>query len=263
MRGFTIVHVLLFLLALLVYNCARAQDYVVSIKGDTLRGDTKPIAFGIDKKVQVTLASKKKTTLSIFQVKEFRYRGDLFHPVKNEKGYTFMKLVRGGYLSLYAFQLENQHTYDGLYLVKRDGARTEVPNLGFRKVVGKFLEDCAGITSKIQSGTYGKKDILAVVDEYNECISQRTNVFTSATIRQEENKKDISEWNKLEDQVKSRPEFDGKADVLEMISDIKGKIKRDEKVPNFLVEGLKKSLAGSDDLLAQLDSALNELKSNQ
>jgi len=263
MRTFTIVHVLLLLLALLVYNCAGAQDYAIHVKGDTLKGEVKPITSGIDKKVVVTTPDKRKTSLSIFQVREFSHKGSTFHPVKNEKGYTFMKILKSGYLSLYAFQQENQYAYDGLFLLKKDGSRMEVPNLSFRKVVGKFLSDCEGVSGKIQSGEYGKKDLEKIIDEYNSCISGRTSQFSRVVVKKEAMQKDLSAWDRLENNVKAKPDFEGKNDAIEMITDIKGKIKREEKVPNFLVEGLKKSLNGSTDLLTDLDSALSELKGDQ
>jgi hypothetical protein len=263
MRTFAIVHILLLLLALLVYNCAGAQDYAISVKGDTLRGDVKPVTFGIDKKVYIISPDKRKTSLSIFQVKEFRRNGEIFHPVKNEKGYTFMKLVKPGYLSIYSFQFENQYTYDGLFLLKKDGSRMEVPNLSFRKVVARFLQDCKDVHLKIQSGAYGRRELGQIVDEYNRCITDRSTDYTAILAKQEEQKKDISAWDRLEENVKAAADFEGKSDAIEMITDIKGKIKREEKVPNFLVEGLKKSLTGSTQLLTDLDSALNELKHDQ
>ena len=43
-----------------------------------------------------------------------------------------------------------------------------------------------------------------------------------------------------------------------MISEIKGKISTNQKVPNFLVEGLKSSL-NQDVFKAELDAALKEI----
>src|SRR5687767_4710050 len=123
MKSYCIVPVLIALLLMLAYQCS-AQDYVVTTKNDTIRGDVKPLLYGADKKVQVTAADKKKTVLPITQTLGFSLRGEIFHPVRTDAGYTFMKLLKPGYLSLYAFQLENQMTYDGRYLLKKDGARS-------------------------------------------------------------------------------------------------------------------------------------------
>src|SRR6188768_3527079 len=136
-----IIPVLIFLLFMLVYQCSKAQDYVVTSKRDTIHGAVKPLLYGAEKKVQVTTSDKKKTILPITQTSSFSYDGEIYHPVRTEKGYVFMKLLKEGYLSLYAFQMENQMTYDGRYLTKKDGTKMEVPNLSFKKNVTKFVAD--------------------------------------------------------------------------------------------------------------------------
>src|SRR5436190_1273600 len=42
-KNFTVVHVLFVLLFLLVYQCAQAQDYVLTNRGDSLAGEVKPL----------------------------------------------------------------------------------------------------------------------------------------------------------------------------------------------------------------------------
>lgn len=258
MKTYSVVHVLLLLLFLLVYQCATAQDYVISTRGDSIAGEVKPMTFGVDKKVQV-VADGKKTVLPLVQVKSYQYKKELYHPVKGDQGYQFMRVIRSGYLSLYAFQLPGQTNFDGLYLVKRDGSRIEVPNLSFKRYMVKFLQDCENVTEKIESGEYNKKKLLQIVDDYNACVAQRTVNHTQIIVKSQEQFKMVSSWNNLEEKVKEKPDFAGKADALEMISDIKGKINRNEKVPNFLIEGLKSSLANAG-LNEDLDAALAEIR---
>ena len=62
----------------------------------------------------------------------------------------------------------------------------------------------------------------------------------------------------LEANVKSQPDFPEKGNALDMIGEIKGKISTDQKVPNFLIEGLKSSL-NQDVFKADLDNALKEI----
>lgn len=258
MKTYSVVHVLVLLLLLLAYQCAAAQDYVISTRGDSIAGEVKPMTFGADKKVQV-VADGKKTVLPLVQVKSYRYRDEIFHPVKGDQGYQFMKVIRNGYLSLYAFQLPGQTNFDGLYLVKRDGSRIEVPNLGFKKYMVKLLEDCASVAEKIESGEYNKKKLLQIVDDYNSCVSQRTGNHNQPVVKSQEQARNVIAWNKLEEKIRAKPEFSGKTDALEMISDIKGKINRSEKVPNFLIEGLKSSLANAD-VNDELETALAEIR---
>jgi hypothetical protein len=259
MKNFAVIHILLFILLMLVYQCAGAQDYVITTKGDSINGEIKTLFYGPEKKVQVTTDDKKKTVYSIFQTRRFHYRGEIYQPVKYDRGYTFMKVIKPGYLSLYAFQMENQVNYDGLILVKKDGARLEVPNLTFKKNMTKFLEDCEAVAEKIDKGELTKKNIQTIVDEYNACINTRTLNDAKLITRTENASKKISSWDELETQIKSKGDFEGKADALEMVGEIKAKIKREEKVPNFMIEGLKSSLSKTD-LTESLNKALAEIQ---
>jgi hypothetical protein len=262
MKHFTIVHVLFLLLFLIAYQCAQAQGYILTHRGDSLQGEIKPFVFGPDKRVQVVSSDKKKQTFTLFEVREFGYKGDKYHPVKLEEKYTFMKLLKSGYLSLYGYQLENQATFDGRFLLKRDGKSLDVPNLGFRKLIARFLEDCSDLSQKIDNGDFGKKDLDAIVDQYNQCVNNRTVDHTAIVAESAEQREKISPWNDLENKVKAKSDFAEKENALEMIADIKARISRNEKVPNFVIEGLKSSLAASD-LQPELAKAVNELNSSQ
>jgi hypothetical protein len=242
---------------LLAYQCVNAQDYLVLAKGDTLEGQIKPF-MGFEQKIQLIAADKKKNTYPIYQVKSYHYKGDDYHTVRNERGYAFMKIITPGYLSLYAFQVENQTTYDGRFLFKKDGTFLEVPNLNFKKLMIKFLKDCEAVAGKIDNGDLGKRELLNIVDEYNACIEGRTKEATVAVAQKQEQIKKSNVWDDLEEKVKTQSDFEGKSDALEMITEIKGKILKSEKVPNFLIEGLKNSLAPAD-VDAELEMALREL----
>jgi hypothetical protein len=258
MKSYCIVPLLIALLLMLAYQCS-GQDYVVTVKNDTIRGEVKPLLYGPDKKVQVVTADKKKTTLGITQTFGFSLRGEIYHPVRTDAGYTFMKLVKPGYLMLYAFQLENQMAYDGRYLLKKDGARMEVPNITFKKAMTRFLQDCADVSSRIDRGDLGKTKLEAIVDEYNACIAAKTNESTKVIAVKAEQTKKAASWDVLEEKIKSEPDFEGKKDALDMVGDIKKKIQASEKVPNFLIEGLKSTLANRN-LQTELDAALKELQ---
>jgi hypothetical protein len=257
MKNFCIIPVLIFLLLMLAYQCGHAQDYVVTVKRDTLRGTVKQLTFSPEKKVQIISADKKKTIISITQLLSFTDKGEIFHPVRNDKGYVFMKLLKSGYLSLYAFQMENQVTYDGLYLVKKDGKRVEIPNLSFKKIITRFLEDCPYVSSRVDSGDLGKREINLIIDEYNKCIDSRTTENSVVEVAPVKTTKKLGAWDTLEEKVKAEPEFEGKKDALDMISEIKNKLSKSEKVPNFMLEGLKSTLAQRN-LTAELENALKE-----
>ena len=259
MRSFGIIHIFLLIIMLLVYKCADAQDYVVTSKGDTVTGEIKPLFYGVDKKVQVAQEGKKKVVYPMFQVRSFYFKGDVYQPVKGPEGYTFMKLRKAGYLSLYAFQLPNQVTFDGLFLLKMDGSGMEVPNISFKKGMQKFLSDCDAVVEKIDKGQLAKKDLNKIIDEYNVCIDAKTIDHGKVIAQQEVQGKVTAVWDVLEEKVKAEPDFEGKSNALDMIAEIKGKVGRSEKVPNFLIEGLKNTLT-QDVFKADLENALKEIQ---
>lgn len=245
---------------MLAYTCSHAQsrDYLVTQKGDTVVGDIKALTYGSDKKVQVTGTDKKKSVFPMFQVKAYSIKNEIYQPVKGPNGYTFMKLIKSGYLSLYAFQMENQVTYDGQFLLKKDGSGTEVPNLGFKKILKNFLSECAVVADNVDKGMYSKKDIMQIIDDYNSCINNRTADHDMVIAKRVETSKKISAWDVLETKVKEKSDFTGKSDALDMIADIKNKIAKSEKVQNYVIEGLKSTLANAG-LQTELDNALKEL----
>jgi hypothetical protein len=258
MKPICIVPVLIFLILMLAYQCSSAQDYVVTSRNDTIRGDVKPLLYGPEKKVQVTTADRKKTVYAITQTKSFVYKNDVYHPVRNERGYVYMKALQVGYLTLYAFQLDNQATYDGRYLVKRDGGRLEVPNLGFKKAMSKFLDDCETVAARISEGELNKTAMTQIVDEYNRCIEGRTSESIKVITANRAQEKNAGPWQALEEKVKAEPEFEGKKDALDMIAEAKKKVASSEKIPNFLLEGLKSALAGRN-VQPELENALKQV----
>jgi len=258
MKSIGIIHIFLLLLLLLTYLWGGAQDYVVTSRGDTVLGEVKPLLFGLDKKVQVVTAEKKKVTYPMFQVQTYSFKNELFQPVKGPEGYTFMKLVKPGYLSLYNYQLPNQMSFDGSFLMRKDGKGIDVPNIGFKKVMKSYLSDCQTVVNRIDNGELSKKDLITIIDQYNECIQGKTVRHEQEVAQGVEQKKVISAWDVLETEVKAEADFDGKVNALEMIHEIKEKISKSEKIPNFLLEGLKGSLK-QESLQTALDAALKEV----
>lgn len=254
--------ILLIILAASYGNTAHAQDdYVVTLKGDTLRGKVKYFAYeGVryagakTKYIQLTPENGKKSTHQVLQTVGFRMNGEIYHTIKYYDGYTFMKLIIGGYLSLYKYQMENQTSWDGPYLVKKDGSVLDVPNLGFKKRVSQFLADCPNVVNNIESGTLGKTELLKIVNDYNACTTPKTNPAPSA-----KNSPGSETWNSLTMEVKALPDFDKKSDALEMIREIQNKVVNNETVPAFLIRGLKDALEHQSAIQEQLEKALATL----
>ena len=259
MKNYIIIHILFLLLFMLAYQCSRAQsDFLVTTRGDTVKGELKLMFYSPEKKVQVK-NEDGKNIYSILNTKSFTYENEIYKPVKGPYGYAFMKILKSGYLSLLAFQVDKSTSYDGRFLLKADGNGIEVPNLGFKKQMSKFLADCDALRVKLDQDAYSKKDLETIVDEYNNCIDGRTVEVEEKISREKDTGNKSNAWDTLIESINQHADFEGKATALEMTADIKSRLQRGEKVPNFIVDGLKSTLSPQADLKEVLEKALSEI----
>ncbi|MEQ1584799.1 MAG: hypothetical protein ABL895_02905 [Cyclobacteriaceae bacterium] len=234
--------------------CANAQtNYLITSKADTLYGKVRILSYDLMDRVQLE-AGKKKETFTALQVLSVSIDSQLYKPVKYENKILLMKLLKSGYLSLYAFQMENQTRYDGRFLLKLDGTGTEVPNLSFKKFMENFLKDCNTIALKIKSGELTRKDINKIIDEYNTCMKNQ--VTTPPVVEGNETLLAIESMiKKIEAE-----EFPSKKDALDLLRDIQGKVSKNESVPNYLTEGLKSYLSNVPSLTEDLNKLFGLLQ---
>lgn len=245
---------LLSLLSFLTFHDVTAQDFAVTVKGDTLRGKIKLLQHDFEKRIQVLSEQNQKTTVSIMQVHTVWVNNERFNPIRYNNQYIFMKLLKEGYLSLYSFQLDNQFSYDGRYLFKKDGKGMEVPNLVFKKNMSTFLQECEAVKSSIETGKLGRNELNQIIDEFNACIYKNSTLsYTPASVAVDPSTTAI--WSDLQTKVEGST-LDTKADALEMISEVQAKLKRGEKLPKFLIEGLRESFEGNIELTEALNRAL-------
>lgn len=229
--------------------CTNAQtNYLITSKADTLYGKVRILTYDLTDRVQIE-TGKKKETFTALQVLSVSIDSQLYKPVKYENKILLMKLLKSGYLSLYAFQLENQTRYDGRFLLKLDLTGTELPNLSFKKFMENFLKDCETVAAKIKGGELTKKDLNQIIDEYNTCMKNQ--VTTPPVVEGNETLMAIESMiKKIEAE-----EFPSKKDALDLLRDIQGKVSKKESVPNYLTEGLKSYLSN----VASLTDDLNKL----
>lgn len=237
----------------LVSICLLGQDYVVLAKGDTVRGS---LTFMMHGKVeQVTVKGQKRETFSSMQVRHISRRGVALKPVQYADMVRFMEIMQDGYLSLLGFQLPNQSTYEGRLLQRRDGKAMEVPTLGFKKQMANFLSDAPELAAKIREGTYGGSDLLEIITAYNQFIDSKSKTV-AAQARSEQVQKSKTE---VLDEVIGRVqqlELTNKADILDMLQDVKEKAAQAKPVPSYLARLIKENLAGNEALLEKLKPIL-------
>lgn len=235
-------------------------DFVITAKGDTLQGRAKILTYDLLDRVQIVV-DKKKKNFSALEAKTVFMDGVNYHTVKYDKGYRYMKLVKSGFLSLYGFRLPNQSSYDGQYLLKKDGSSMEVPNLTFKKSMANFLSGCDEVESRIKSGDLGRRDLDQIIDRYNSCLQFKTEkkIETVPEPTPIESEKMIA-INSMISKVESSADFASKNDALDLLKDLRSKVGRNEILPNYLTKEIKNSLGAQPQFAENLDKLLLLLK---
>jgi hypothetical protein len=247
----------LVVLMLLSYAAtAQKTNYLINSKADTLYGEMRILTYDNIDRVQIEVG-KKKETFTALQLLSINKDGQEYKPLQYDNRIVLMKVLKQGYLSMYAFRLPNQNSYDGRMLAKLDGTSMEVPNLAFKKNVSKYLEDCESVSSLIKNGELGKKEINKIIDDYNTCVSIKPNtvVETPAPVVNEVTQAIESLIVKVEAE-----EFSSKKDALDLLRDIQTKVGKNETIPNYLTEGLKSYLSRVPTLTDDLNALLELLK---
>ena len=226
----------LIILLCLAMSGVNAQNYVITTRMDTVRGETTIQFHDRVDKVLLT-ANNKKTLFEAFQVLMLFHDSVVYKPVRTVDAIRFMRVARSGLVSLCYYRQSPGSPYNIPYLVKLTGESLEVNNLLFKKSVSRFLEDCASMRQKLKDESLGRNDLEKIIDEYNRCLEKQTKVaFTPSG---DPKLTAISELNKKISLDAAVP-----ADVTEILKGIYGKVKDGLPVPNYLTDGLREVLKG-------------------
>ncbi len=237
-------------------------DYAITMKGDTLKGRIKILTFDQLDRVQV-VTDDKKSQYSALEIRTLRINGVVYHTVSYDRGFRYMKLIKEGFLSLYGFRMANQSTYDGLYLLKKDGTGIEMPNLTFKKSMSGFLSDCAEVVERIKSGDLGRKDFDKIVDRYNSCLqfkTERKAVEPQVAPVTEVESEQMMAVNALIGKVDTSTTLENKTDLVDLLKDLRSKIARNEILPNYILKDIKNQLGANPDFAADVEKLLALLK---
>jgi hypothetical protein len=248
----------LVLLILFSYSAMAQTDYLITSKADTLYGDLRILTYDHIDRVQIEV-DKKKEVLTAIQVLSLYKDGEVYKPLKYDTKIVFMKALKQGYLSMYAFRLPNQSSYDGRLLTKMDGTSIEVPNLGFKKILSNYLEECSSVAAQVKEGELSRKEIEKIIDDFNACLDTKN---TTASIPDVSAPVVNEVTQSIESLIKKvdAAEFSSKKDALDLLRDIQTKVAKNETIPNYLSEGLKSYLSSVPALSDDLEKLLSLLK---
>lgn len=241
---------LLLLSFLLSTNALLAQDYLITTKGDTLKG---PIVFQLNGKVEsATVRGEKRETISAIGTREAIVKGKRFKPVQFNGSVLFMEILTEGYLSLLAFQPANLRSYDGRLLQKRDGQLLEVPSLGFKRFVSAYVSDYPDLATKIKDGALDSKDLNEIISQYNNFISGKTETSKAQDKIASAQQSKVELLNSLKTEIENSS-LPLKQDASDIITDWLEKIKKEKPPMPYMLKALRTALEPRQDLLDKIE----------
>lgn len=242
---------LLLLITLCVCNSfafGQKTDIIITTKGDTITGK---VTFNLANKQSQMVSIKTvdgKKNLKVYEVKSVVKKKETYGVIKIDNVYQFAKHIKTGYLSLYSYvnYESSSAIFNATILIKNAGESMLVPNLTFRKTMSDYLSDCPEVVNNFENKIYKKSDMHKIIDDYNQCITKNTNASLNTSKR-------LNYVNKLIEEVNLTSELKDKAELLEMLNEIKIKVQANESVPSFIIKALKTSLEANDELLKLVD----------
>jgi hypothetical protein len=236
------LHLILPLLLFFISGSTHAQDVVVTAKGDSLAGKAKIMVYDIIDRVQLTEGKSKKQFTAV-QIQSVRVSDVWYGPVRTEYGYRLMKLIEPGFLNLYLGRAQNSMVYDVQYLVRRDGKTMEVPNLAFKKSMQEFLSDCPKVEEDIAADKLTKKDVAAIVKEFNACLQSSSPKNADHPVVADTDNR-ISALQHLKDNL-SNSDIPARTDAIDILNDMQDKIRKNQTIANYQIDALRNMLKGT------------------
>lgn len=241
------------LLTVLISTTLFAQDYLITIRGDTIRGN---ISFQLNGKIEMAnVRGEKRELVSSISTLEVVMKNKRYKPIQFNDKVLFMEIISEGYVSLLAFQQPDVISYNGRLLKKRDGKQMEVPGIGFKKLLSNYLEDAKEVVGKIQSGELGPRELPEILKQYNEYISNKTktNDIIVGSAQADANLNSKTELlNALRVDVE-KSDLPQKEDAINILNDWLDKIKNNKPVPTYLQKALKTSVDLRTEFLIRID----------
>lgn len=244
-----------FMLFLALNVQAQKEAYIIKINNDTIYGK---VSIYYYQGQQIRLKKgKEKENYKAHQIKQLVSNGQVYHPIKILGRYQLALLAEQGYLSLYYYS-NSEETSVGSFktpiLVKATGEQLLIENIGFKKTTSKFLDDCNTTLQKFENNEYKKNVLLPIVKDYNNCIDKNTNEVIEKIAEEKTEEQILTELNTIKERIDSSKLIQEKADLIEMIADIKSKVERKEKFPNYLIKLFREQIS-KDSVLIEMFKA--------
>lgn len=249
----------LVILTLVTLTVFSQSDKVITLQGDTLTGKAH-ISTNTNLVQAITLKKgKDKWYFKAYELKSVIIDEETFHTLKVEDKYQLGLLQKEGYLSWYKYmgsEETSSREFDTSILIKRDGTQLIVPNLGFKKQVSKYLEDCPTVSNKFLDKIYKKSDLDLIIEDYNSCIAENTEVLRTQQFNQALTQDKIKKVDTLAKAVRDDGSLTDQENVLEMLKELSIKVRSDSNIPSYLKDALRTSLKGNANFTKQINQIL-------
>jgi hypothetical protein len=149
------------------------QDQVFTKRGERYEGK---VVFNFNPtgyEEVIIKTEEEKLTFRSYLVDLVIYNEDTLHVLtfSNETKFGLLK-SDGKRLAHYRVQDESNYDFDKEILYKKDARESiDVPNIGFKKPVARFLSDCEVVSEQILEGELKAKDIEEIIYRYDNCGS--------------------------------------------------------------------------------------------
>jgi len=247
----------IFLLYLALNVQAQKEAYVIKINNDTIFGKVS-IYFYQGQQIRLK-EGKEKKNYKPHQIKQLVLKDQVYHPIKILGRYQLALLGEQGYLSLYYYSNSEETTvgsFNTPILVKATGEQLLIENIGFKKATSKFLNDCKTTLQKFENNEYKKNVLLPIVKDYNNCIDKNTIQVMEEIAKERTEEQILAELLAIKKGIDSSKLIQDKADLLEMIADIKSKVERKEDFPNYLITLFREQISKDSVLLDMFEAFL-------
>ncbi|WP_425390544.1 hypothetical protein [Ekhidna sp.] len=189
------------------------EDYLITLKGDTIKGDIDIYQSTFYDEVQLK-NDNGKTTFKAYQVKLVRMDDQAYEPIAYSNRKVMAQVVTKGSLSLYLTRQEKEINFETRVLYKDDEA-LEIGNIGFRNILTEYLNDCPILTRQLENKEINPNELDYIVTTYNtKCANDSVDKTTTT---------DFSELKELS----------------QLLADIITRIDQNEEVPSYMINALK------------------------
>ena len=142
------------------------KDYVVTLKGDTVYGSATILPDRLYDKVSLKGEGGKQEFKSI-HISTVNIEGKFYDPINYNNKRIFGQRAVKGPLSLYKLRPEKEFEFYVEILIDQKQETSQVPNIGFKKIMSRFFSDCPELAQKIESKELVKNDMEEIISTYN------------------------------------------------------------------------------------------------